>query len=252
MNETAIHHTLVWVLFALAPVTCVSLLFVTAPYGRHGRKGWGPEIPSRLGWVVMESPAVLAFAWVYSLGANRTSTVALALFALWQFHYVHRTFIYPFRMRARGKNMPLLLALLAFAFNVVNAYINARWISHLAVYADSWFGDPRFLAGMVLFGGGWVLNVHADSVLFRLRDPGESGYKVPQGGLYELVACPNYLGEVLQWLGWAVLTWSLAGLSFALYTAANLAPRALSHLRWYRDTFPEYPPRRKALLPYLW
>jgi len=252
VNEAAIHHTLVLVLLALAPITCISLLFVTAPYGRHGRKGWGPEIPSRLGWVVMESPAVLAFAWVYSLGANRTSTVALALFALWQFHYVHRTFIYPFRMRARGKNMPLLLALLAFAFNLGNAYINARWISHLAVYADSWLGDPRFLTGMALFGGGWVLNVHADSVLFRLRDPGESGYKVPQGGLYELVACPNYLGEVLQWLGWAVLTWSLAGLSFALYTAANLAPRALSHLRWYRDTFPEYPPRRKALLPYLW
>ncbi len=252
MNEAAVHHTLVLVLFGLALVTFLSLLFVTAPYGRHGRKGWGPQIPSRLGWVVMESPAVLAFAWVYSLGANRTSATALAMLALWQFHYVQRTFVFPFRMRARHKKMPLIIALLAFAFNVLNAYINARWISHLAVYADSWFGDARFLAGVALFGAGWITNVRADSTLFRLRGPGESGYKIPQGGLYELVACPNYLGELLEWLGWAVLTWSLAGLSFAVYTAANLAPRALSHLRWYRDTFPDYPPRRKALLPYVW
>lgn len=252
MNEVVAHHTLVLALFALALLTFLSLLFVTAPYGRHGRKGWGPQIPSRLGWVVMESPAVLVFAWVYSLGANRTSAIALTMLALWQFHYIQRTFIFPFRMRARHKKMPLLIALLAFAFNLLNAYINARWISHLGVYAGSWFGDPRFLAGVALFFTGWAINVRSDSVLFRLRGPGESGYKIPQGGLYELVACPNYLGELLEWLGWAMLTWSLAGLSFAVYTAANLAPRSLSHLRWYRSTFPDYPPRRKALLPYLW
>jgi len=252
LSEATLHHTLVLVMFALALVTFLALLFVTAPYGRHGRRGWGPQIPSRLGWIVMESPAVLAFAWVYSLGANRTSAAALVMLALWQLHYVQRTFLFPFRMRSRGKTMPAVIALLAFVFNLLNAYINARWISHLAAYADSWLGDPRFLAGGALFLAGWAINLRADSVLFRLRRPGESGYKIPRGGLYELVACPNYLGELIEWLGWALLTWSLAGLSFAVYTAANLAPRALSHLRWYRETFPDYPPQRKARLPYVW
>ena len=41
------------------------------------------------------------------------------------------------------------------------------------------------------------------------------------------------------------------GLAFALYTFANLAPRALSHHRWYRERFPEYPADRKAILPFL-
>ena len=36
------------------------------------------------------------------------------------------------------------------------------------------------------------------------------------------------------------------------YTFANLAPRAVSHRRWYRETFPDYPPSRKALVPWVW
>jgi protein-S-isoprenylcysteine O-methyltransferase Ste14 len=65
------------------------------------------------------------------------------------------------------------------------------------------------------------------------------------------VSSPNYLGEIVQWTGWAIATWSLGGLAFALYTAANLAPRALDNHRWYQDHFDDYPPRRRALIPYL-
>ncbi len=58
MTEAAVHATLVWAVFALAAVTFVTLLRMKAPYGRHytGR-GWGPDIPNRAGWIVMESPA---------------------------------------------------------------------------------------------------------------------------------------------------------------------------------------------------
>jgi hypothetical protein len=252
MTEASVHRALVFLLFALAVVTFVGLRFVTAPYGRHRRRGWGPEIPARLGWVVMESPAVLLFAWIYLQGAYRASTVPLVLLAAWQFHYVHRTFLYPFRMRNQGKRMPVAVAGAALAFNCLNAYVNARWISHLGRYAEGWLVDPRFLAGTFLFACGWLVNFRADSVLLALRRPGEAGYRIPRGGLFELVACPNYLGELVEWIGWAVMTWSPAGLAFAAYTAANLAPRALAHRRWYRERFPEYPSQRRALLPYLW
>jgi protein-S-isoprenylcysteine O-methyltransferase Ste14 len=65
------------------------------------------------------------------------------------------------------------------------------------------------------------------------------------------VSCPNYLGEMLEWFGWALATWSIAGLAFALYTVANLLPRALQHHRWYRAKFADYPADRKALVPYV-
>ncbi|HSM13639.1 MAG TPA: hypothetical protein VLA66_06195 [Thermoanaerobaculia bacterium] len=50
----------------------------------------------------------------------------------------------------------------------------------------------------------------------------------------------------------ALATWSLPGLAFALWTVANLAPRARSHHRFYRERFPGYPPERRALVPWIW
>jgi protein-S-isoprenylcysteine O-methyltransferase Ste14 len=86
--------------------------------------------------------------------------------------------------------------------------------------------------------------------LARLRNAGE-GYQIPHGLGYRWVSCPNYLGEIIQWIGWAVATWSLAGWIFAIWTMANLVPRAIAHHRWYRATFAGYPPGRRALIPYL-
>jgi protein-S-isoprenylcysteine O-methyltransferase Ste14 len=75
---------------------------------------------------------------------------------------------------------------------------------------------------------------------------------VPQGGLYRWVSSPNYLGEIVQWAGWALATWSLPGVAFAVWTAANLVPRAQANQLWYRQRFPDYPPERKALIPGVW
>ena len=230
--------------------TVVGLRFVTAPYGRHGRGGWGPKLPARVGWLVMESPAPLVFAGVYLAGDHRADLVPLVFLAMWQTHYVQRTFVYPFLMRG-GAPIPVVLMAMAIAFNVLNAYVNARWVSHLGSYAAGWLADPRFLAGLALFAGGLALNLSADRTLRRLRAPGETGYRIPRGGAYRFVSCPNYLGEIVEWFGWALATWSVAGLAFALYTTANLAPRAIAHHGWYRQQFADYPAGRRAIVPYL-
>ena len=96
------------------------------------------------------------------------------------------------------------------------------------------------------------MNRWADLNLRGLRRPGETGYNIPYGGLFVWVSCPNYLGEIIEWFGWALATWSLSGLAFAAWTLANLAPRARSHHAWYHANFPEYPAERKALFPLIW
>ena len=100
MTEAAVHRVLCWGVIALSALVFVLLLFVVAPYGRHGRSGWGPTMRGRSAWVAMESVAALGFAAVYVMGAQRTSAVPLALLALWQLHYLYRAFIFPFRRRA--------------------------------------------------------------------------------------------------------------------------------------------------------
>jgi steroid 5-alpha reductase family enzyme len=112
--------------------------------------------------------------------------------------------------------------------------------------------DAAFALGVVLFLAGLALNLHSDHLLRRLRAPGETGYKVPFGGGFAWVSAPNYLGEIIEWLGFAIAAGTLAAWAFAVFTVANLAPRALSNHRWYRERFPDYPADRRALIPFLW
>ena len=241
---------LVWLEIALAVVTFVALCFIVAPYGRHHRAGWGPSLRARVGWVIMEAPASVLFAAFYLLGDHRAELVPLIFLGLWQLHYVQRAFVYPFLIRGHGR-MPVSVVGMAIAFNLLNAWINARWIAHFGHYDASWLVDPRFTIGVLLFLGGFALNLHSDRVLRRLRRGNADGYSIPRGGAYRLVSNPNYLGEIIEWTGWAIATWSLPGLAFALYTVANLAPRAMSNHRWYRETFDDYPPARRALVPFV-
>jgi protein-S-isoprenylcysteine O-methyltransferase Ste14 len=252
VNEATLHAYAVWAEIGLAALTFGSLFFITAPYGRHARKGWGPEVGQRLGWVLMEIPAVALWLAIYAMGTHALELVPLVFMLMWQAHYVNRTFVFPLRIRADGKTTPLSIVASAVAFNTLNAYVNARWVSEHGRYDASWLLDARFLVGAALFATGFAINQHADWVLMNLRKPGETGYKIPRGGLYRYITCPNYFGEILEWTGWAVATWSLAGLSFALYTIANLAPRARDHHRWYLEKFPDYPKERRALVPLLW
>lgn len=249
VTERELHADLVLALLVVAAPTFIYLMVKTAPYGRHDRAGWGPTVRSRVGWIVMEHPSVLLFVAVFALGEYRGDLVPLVMLALWQIHYVHRTLIFPFRLRAAGKRMPLVLACTGALFNAANSYVNARWISELGHYPTAWLGDARFVAGAAVFASGLVMNLHADTVLLRLRAPGETGYKIPHGGLYRWITSPNYLGEILEWCGWALMTWSLAGVAFAVYTAANLVPRALSNHAWYRERFADYPAERRAIVP---
>jgi protein-S-isoprenylcysteine O-methyltransferase Ste14 len=245
------YRTFAWLEIALAAVTLLALVFVTAPYGRHARKGWGPGVGERLGWMLMESPAALWFAWNCLRAPHGREPVALALFALWELHYLYRVAVFPLLMRTGGHPMPLAIAGLAFAFNLLNGYVNGQAVAGAGAQGPEWLRDPRLYAGAALFVAGFALHVLSDRTLRRLRAPGERGYKIPRGGAYRLVSSPNYLGEILEWSGWALATWSLGGLAFALYTFANLAPRAFSNHAWYRRTFPDYPPERRALVPFL-
>ena len=232
----------------------VALQWVSAPYGRHERPGWGPRISATLGWILMEAPSPIGMAlgWAFADPDHRTP-VSLVALLLWQLHYVHRAFIFPFRRRGGQNTMPVSVAAMAFFFNTCNAWLQSRWLFHLGpALTLGWLADPRFWLGLALFVAGYAINQHADLVLFRLRRPGETGYRVPMGGLYRLVSCPNYLGELIEWSGWALLTWSPAGLAFVVWSFANLVPRARTNHQWYLERFPDYPKERRAILPWLY
>ena len=150
-------------------------------------------------------------------------------------------------MRGGDKPKPWLTVGLAFVFNSVNGAVNAYDLQR----AES-FSLSAVVCGVVLFALGVFINHQSDAILLRLRQPGETGYSIPYGGLYRWVSAPNYLGEIIQWTGFAIAAATPAAWVFALFTVANLAPRARSHHQWYLDRFSDYPRDRKRLVPGLW
>jgi 3-oxo-5-alpha-steroid 4-dehydrogenase 1 len=252
MNEVTFYNWLLVGMIASAIIVYIALFFIAAPYGRHFRSGWGPTLNDKLGWIVMESSAPVVFFACFITGQHNTG-VAFVFLSMWELHYVHRAFIFPFSLRNGSGQMTVVVIGMGLLFNVANAYLNGRFVFDFSGgYQADWLTEPRFIIGTVLFVIGFVVNRHSDWTLRNLRRPGDSTYKIPYGGLYRWISCPNYLGEIVIWTGWAIATWSLPGLVFAIWTAANLVPRARSHQRWYRQSFPDYPEARKALIPRLW
>jgi 3-oxo-5-alpha-steroid 4-dehydrogenase 1 len=104
--------------------------------------------------------------------------------------------------------------------------------------------------GLGFFISGFFINKKSDNILIALRKE-QDGYQIPQKGLFKYVSCPNHFGEIMEWIGFAIIAWNIAALSFAVWTICNLLPRALNHHAWYKETFENYPKNRKALIPYI-
>jgi len=226
---------------------------ITAPYGKLLSSKWGTwSIPAKWGWVIMESPSCIIFT-IFLLTAPSLSIGKILLFIIWQFHYFHRTFIYPF-CTSHSKIIPLSLMFSALLFQITNTYLQGIWIYQFApkeLYGDNYIYSWYFILGIIIFAIGTYINRSADKILRALRKPNEKEYKIPYGGLYKYISCPNYLGEMIIWLGWAIMLQSLIGLAFFIWTVANLTPRALSSHKWYLTNFPHYPKERKALIPFI-
>ena len=232
-----------WIVLGAAVVVAPVLLKIPAPYGRFARPGWGPTMPARAGWMLMESVSLVGMpAAFFALSPFADSSQARWLLVPWVLHYAQRTLLYPLLMK-QPKPMPVSTVAMAVVFNSLNALGNGAQLAPRGPSLLVLLGVPVFLAG-------FVINLHSDAVLRGLRNGG-GDYAIPRGGLYRWVSCPNYLGECLEWLGFALCASTLAALAFFVFTVANLLPRALASHRWYRGRFADYPPERKALLPFV-
>ena len=231
---------------ALALVVFVVLTRISAPYGRHGRPGWGPTIPAGIAWCAMEIVTLVGFGACYALGGE-ASSFSLLLFGLYAGHYVYRSCIYPWLSAPNATPVPLSVVVMAMLFNAFNSTILGGWLFVVGVPQSVQI--PSFVVGFVIFVVGFVIHVRSDAMLRALRRDRGAGYHIPEGFLYRWVSCPNYLGEIIQWTGFAVAMNALAGWSFVCWTIANLLPRALRHHQWYIQQFEDYPASRRAIVP---
>ncbi|KAK7901972.1 hypothetical protein WMY93_018741 [Mugilogobius chulae] len=164
-------------------------------------------------------------------------------------HYFQRTFVYS--LLTRGRPFPVSVMIAAGFFCSLNGFLQGYYLLHCAQFEEEWTSNIHFKTGLILFYTGMAINIHSDYILRNLRKPGEVVYRIPKGGLFEYVSSANYLGEILEWFGYALSTWSLPTLSFALFSLCFIGPRAYYHHRFYQEHFNDYPVLRKALIPFI-
>ena len=238
---------LIWVCIGL--ITFIYLFFQNAPYGRHIKDGWGINIPARIGWVVMESPCVILMLIFAFLARDLLDNLHYIFLIIWLTHYVHRSFIYPFLIKLTNPVMPISIALSAFCFNIINVSIQAFGIFYFTKYSSNWITSPFFIIGIIVFFIGMYINVKSDYLIVKMKNKNGPGYHIPDEFLYKYISAPNYFGEIIEWIGWAILTWSISGIIFLIWVIANLFPRAIAHHNWYLAKFENYPKNRKAIFP---
>lgn len=254
--SSSTYYAVVWTMLGLAVVVFVSLLKVTAGYGMMYDRRWGPTVGNRIGWILMEAPVFVAMLLLWLLSDRSGAVAPVVMGSLFLLHYFQRSFIFPFLIKGKGR-MPLSIIVMGVVFNLVNAYMIGGWLFYVApsdLYTPEWLTGPQFIIGTIIFFVGMGINIHSDHIIRNLRKPGDTRHYIPRGGMYRYVAAANYFGEFVEWTGYAILTWSLGGLAFAIWTFANLAPRARSIQKRYISEFGEEYNRlgRKYILPFIY
>ena len=250
----------------------LSLLFIKAYYGKFFNSNTEetnciqkllrkifPVIPSRISWIIQECPCVFVtlFYLVYNFGNYNYKNILVILPFL--IHYIHRTFIFPFVIHS-SKNNPLEITLMAFTFCFFNAIMINRSVLNFCAYETNFW--LYYIYGLITFCCGMYINIYSDYSMIRQRNANNeqtsgSKYIIPRGFMYELISCPNYFGELTEWLGFTVLSYSFSGLVFFVSTFANLFPRAIQYHQWYQNKFKDQfstdkeLASRKAIVPFL-
>lgn len=249
-------NTFLAVMAAIAIIVFVALFFVDAGYGKFYKPKWGPSLDNHLGWFLMEVPVFVVMLVLWWFSDRRTDMVRLVFLLLFELHYFHRSFIFPRQLRGHNR-MPWTIVLMGALFNTLNAFMQGGWIFYVSpseLYPSSWLTSLPFLAGMAIFFCGMAVNIHSDSIIRNLRKPGDTAHYLPKDGMFRYVTSANYFGEFTEWVGFAILTWSWAGAVFALWTFANLGPRAARIYDFYCKEFPDElnTSKVKRILPFIY
>tara|TARA_Y100000768_G_scaffold127401_1_gene94514 strand:+ start:13 stop:759 length:747 start_codon:yes stop_codon:yes gene_type:complete len=235
-----------WLILAI--ISFLLLFKITAPYGKFSDRKYGVLINYKLGWFIQEIISPLFLFYFFYTGDIEKTFIHWFLIIIWILHYINRSIIFPLRLKKSSK-MPISVILSAIFFNIINGFTNGYYLGNLAAFSDAYFLNINFIMGLLFFIIGVSINVNADNILIKIRNQNK-GYQIPNGKLYNFISCPNYLGEMIEWIGFALMCWSLPSLLFAIWTIANLFPRAIAQHKWYKNKF-DYPPNRKAIIPYI-
>ncbi|KAL7109229.1 hypothetical protein ACP275_06G162700 [Erythranthe tilingii] len=205
------------------------------------------KVPSQLGMFVMYAPACIAGFSSFALrpsGDLRFNLVRSAVTAHFLKRVLEVLFVHKFSGSMDAETM--VTVSLSYLLSASTMIYNQELVEGLSepVIDLKYVGIAMFLLGI----GG---NFYHHFLLSKLREDGEKGYKIPQGGLFALVICPHYFFEILGFLGISCISQTLYPLCFTVGSTFYLMGRSYGTREWYESKFEDFPKEIKAMFPYI-
>ena len=206
----------------------------------------------------MEAPVFFLMLYLLMQSVRPVTATLWVITLIFEMHYFQRSFIFPFLIRGHS-TMPLAIIAMGMVFNSINAYMQGGWLYRFCppdMYTSAWLYSPQFIAGTIIFLFGFYTNLQSDYIIRHLRKEGDTSHRhyIPTGGMFKYVSSANYFGEITEWVGFALLTWSPSGVVFAIWTCANLIPRSNSLYKKYTEEFGDEFTKlnRKRVIPFIY
>ncbi|KEF57790.1 enoyl reductase [Exophiala aquamarina CBS 119918] len=225
-------------------------------------KDLGTQIAWRTVFIVEYVGPILIHPLVYTLRPyvypsapkepSQLQTVTLWLVVL---HFIKRELETLFIHRFSAATMPLRnIFKNSFHYWILSGVLIAAFV-YAPSSATAKAPNPLLLyPGLVLYTIGELGNLQSHLTLMGLRSSGGTERGIPQGPLFRLVTCPNYLTETVSWIGVYLvsgLSWGV--LIFSVISVAQMAQWAKKKERRYRKEFGDkYKKKRYTMLPGIW
>lgn len=225
---------------------------------QHANMQPGPQIAWKTVFIyeylgpILAHLAVLSLRpYIYKNGDSPLSTTQWLSFGMIIAHFLKREYETLFVHKFSANTMPVFNLVKNFSFYCgLSGFLAAYDIyspASLAARADNSALD---VLGFVLFAYGEVSNAIVHLNLASLRTRGGTERKIPTGYGFGLVTCPNYMFEVLSWIGIIITSRSWGVTAFIVVGIIQMTAWAQSKERAYRKEFPDtYKKKRYVILP---
>ncbi|THG22138.1 hypothetical protein TEA_020854 [Camellia sinensis var. sinensis] len=205
------------------------------------------KLSTKTGMLIAYTPALLASAASFVIFPNEGFRFLLVNSAL-SIHFFKRLFEVLFIHKYSS------VMYLDVAIPISLSYFISTSTMIYAQHLTLGFPEPPLDlkdAGISMFLMGISGNLYHHYLLSKLRKRGDKGYKIPKGGLFDLVICPHYLFEILGFIGISCISQTLYAFSFTLGTTIYLMGRSYATRKWYLTKFQDFPKNIKALIPFV-
>ncbi|KAH6688550.1 3-oxo-5-alpha-steroid 4-dehydrogenase [Plectosphaerella plurivora] len=222
-------------------------------------KDLGPQVSWRTVFIIEYAGPVLLHLAVlalrpllYSNGDKPMSQTQWLGFALFAGHFFKREIETIFVHRFSASTMPARNIIKNSAYYWALSGLLCAWEIYAPWSASAKADDGATTAviGVLIYLFGEISNAIVHLNLASLRSPGGTERAIPRGYGTSLVTCPNYMFEIISWIGVAIALCSWSTTIFLSGGTYQMLAWAKGKERAYRKEFPEtYKKKKFVLLP---